>query len=132
MRRVVFVVFPGLQALDLVGPSEVFSVATRLRPESDYRVTVASRDGAAVETSSGVRIVPDAALTAVRTAVAPLVLPGGVGVGAAATDPLLVRQVRRLAVRARRVASVCTGAFLLGRAGLLRGRRVTTHWASAQ
>jgi transcriptional regulator GlxA family with amidase domain len=53
------------------------------------------------------------------------------GVEAAAADPALLRQIRRLAARSHRVASVCTGAFLLGAAGLLRGRRVTTHWASA-
>jgi transcriptional regulator GlxA family with amidase domain len=131
-RRMVFVAFPGLQALDVVGPAEVFSVATRLRPEAGYQVTIASVDGKPVESSSGLRLVPDMTLTSVRPPIDTLVVPGGVGVEIAATDVALSRQVRRLATGARRVASVCTGAFLLGAAGLLRGRKVTTHWAAAQ
>jgi transcriptional regulator GlxA family with amidase domain len=131
VRRVVFVAFAGIQMLDVVGPSEVFSVATRLRPAADYRVSVATIDGGPVESSSGLRLTPDTALSAVRFGPDTLVLPGGMGVEAAAGNRDLLRQIRRLAGRSRRVASVCTGAFLLGAAGLLSGRRVTTHWASA-
>jgi transcriptional regulator GlxA family with amidase domain len=131
VRRVVFVAFPGIQMLDVVGPSEVFSVATRLQPAADYRVSVATIDGGLVESSSGLRLMPDTALGAVRFGPDTLVLPGGMGVEAAAGDRALLRQIRRLARRSRRVTSVCTGAFLLGAAGLLSGRRVTTHWASA-
>jgi transcriptional regulator GlxA family with amidase domain len=130
--RVLFVAFPGIQMLDVVGPSEVFSTATRLRPTADYRVSVASLDGGAVKSSSGLRLTPDTALGSVRFAPDTLVLPGGMGVYAAAGDPALLRQIRRLAGRSRRVASVCTGAFLLGAAGLLTGRTVTTHWAWAK
>src|SRR5262249_4579770 len=96
-----------------------------------YRVSVASLNGEPVESSSGLRLVPDMTLAAVRPPIDTLVLPGGLGVEIAATDVALVRQVRRLAARSRRVASVCTGALLMGAAGLLRGRRVTTHWDAA-
>jgi transcriptional regulator GlxA family with amidase domain len=95
-------------------------------------VSVASLDGGPVESSSGLRLTPDSALSSVRSAPNTLVLPGGLGVEAAAGNPGLLSQIRRLASRSRRVASVCTGAFLLGAAGLLRGRKVTTHWASAE
>ena len=131
MRRVVFVAFPGIQMLDVVGPSEVFSVATRLRPESDYRISTATIDGGPVESSSGLRLTPDTALSTIKFAPDTLVLPGGLRTHAAASDPALLRQIGRVATRSRRVASVCTGAFLLGAAGLLRGRTVTTHWAWA-
>jgi transcriptional regulator GlxA family with amidase domain len=126
MRRVLVVLFDGVQSLDVTGPLEVFAGVGRLRGDG-YAVTTASLGAAPVVTSSGLRLVPDADL---RTARSPhtLVVPGGAGTRA--PDPGVVAWLRRRGPRIARVMSVCTGAFLLAEAGLLDGRRATTHWAS--
>lgn len=126
-RRVVVVTFPGAQLLDVAGPLGVFSVANWLESRSGYETTVASASGGLVRTSSGVEIATHP-LTACRGAIDTLLVAGGVGNQRAAVDEPLLRGVRRLAARSRRVASVCTGAFVLAAAGLLDGRRVTSHW----
>jgi transcriptional regulator GlxA family with amidase domain len=126
-HRVLIVLFDDVQSLDVTGPLEVFAgAATHPDCEPRYVVQTASLDGAAVRTSSGLTIVPDAALDDVRTPQT-LLVPGGSGTRSA--DPRLVEWLRRRAPRAERVVSVCTGAFLLADAGLLDGRRATTHWA---
>ena len=122
--------FDGAQSLDIVGPLEVFAVAERLFPASYSTEIVAPADGR-FTTNSGIAIAPDRAISRCRGAIDTLVVAGGLGVHAAARDAALVRWVARAAERSRRVTSVCTGAFLLAEAGLLEGRRVTTHWASA-
>jgi transcriptional regulator GlxA family with amidase domain len=131
MRGVLIVVFDGVQCLDVTGPLEVFAHA-------GYRVRTASLGGAQVRTTSGLRLVPDKDLRTAGAAgtvgdagasgIADLLLVPG-GVGARESDPELVGWLRQHAGRARRLASVCTGTFLLAEAGLLDGRRVTTHWA---
>jgi transcriptional regulator GlxA family with amidase domain len=127
MRRIVIALFPGVQALDVTGPVEVFSIATRLGQES-YGIELAAAEGGNTATSSGLLLVPHKLLGSVRGPVDTLLVPGGEGTGEAMEDQRLIRWIARLAPRARRVASVCTGAFLLAEAGLLDGRRVTTHW----
>lgn len=124
MRRIVIPLFDDVQALDVTGPAEVFSLAAR-SGAADYRVEYLA-DGP-VLTSAGLTLAPS---RAGRGPVDTLVVPGGLGVRAAVADGRLVRRVRRTAPRARRVASVCTGAFVLAEAGLLDGRRATTHWAA--
>ncbi len=131
VRRTVVVAFPGAQTLDFTGPLEVLHVAERLRPGS-YRRELATPDGEPFATNSGLRVTPDRSRAGLRGPLDPLIVAGGSGVHAAAGTPDTVRRVRALAGRARRTASVCTGAFLLAEAGLLDGRRATTHWASAQ
>ncbi len=133
-RRVVFVIYPGVVALDLVGPHEVFTaaaeVARRTARERDaYRVEVAAASPGPVATVRGPAIVAETRLGSIRGAIDTLVLVGGEGARIAAGDRDLVAWVRRAAARSRRVASVCTGAFVLGAAGVLDGRRATTHWA---
>ena len=130
-RRVVFLGFDGVQSLDVVGPLEVFAVAERLFPGAYTTEIVAPADGR-FTTNSGIAIAPDKAISGCRGAIDTLVVAGGRGVHAAARDAGLVRWIARAAGRSRRVTSVCTGAFLLAAAGLLDGRRVTTHWASAE
>ncbi|MPY55314.1 GlxA family transcriptional regulator [Streptomyces acidicola] len=125
MRTVLVVLFDDVQSLDVTGPVEVFHGADLHRPGT-YRIRTASLDGAPVRTSSGLTLVPDHALAG---APAPhtLLVPGGQGTRRPAPD--LVAWLREHGPRAERLVSVCTGAILLAEAGLLDGRRATTHWA---
>jgi transcriptional regulator GlxA family with amidase domain len=134
-RHVVIVAYPGLQSLDAVGPFEVFAGASRVARSGGraggYRLSLVSTDGSPVRTGSGLGLctVP---LPPARERIDTLVLPGGDQADAARRDEELVSWIRAVAPRCRRVATVCTGAFLAAEAGLLDGRRVTTHWASAE
>ncbi|MER5406093.1 GlxA family transcriptional regulator [Streptomyces sp. NPDC002769] len=125
MRTVLVVLFDAVQSLDVTGPAEVFAGAETCRPGS-YRVRTASLDGAPVRTSSGLTLVPDGTL-AEAPAPHTLLVPGGRGTRR--PDPRLTDWLREHGPRADRLVSVCTGALLLARAGLLDGRRATTHWA---
>ncbi|MFB9832633.1 GlxA family transcriptional regulator [Actinoallomurus acaciae] len=126
-RLVLLVVYPGIQMLDAVGPAEVFSLATMGLPGHGYRLLVASPDGRSVRADSGLRLEVDAGLADVDEPVDTLIVAGGFGFDTAAT-PELIDAIGSLARRARRVCSVCSGAFLLAAAGLLAGRSATTHW----
>jgi transcriptional regulator GlxA family with amidase domain len=111
-RRIAVLAYDGIQSLDLVGPVEVFDVATRHRIDPPYRVEIVAPTTDPVVTSSGITITPAHALADLRGDVDTCEVAGGTGVEAALADPALVRQVARVASRSRRVASVCTGAFL--------------------
>ncbi|WP_310766806.1 GlxA family transcriptional regulator [Mycobacterium sp. Z3061] len=129
-RTVVIAGFPGVQALDLVGPYEVFTGASLLT-EGGYEVIVAANGGQPIATAGGLALgavpLPDP-----RDEVDTVVLPGGFGVEAARADAELLEWIRVVARGARRVVTVCTGAFLAAEAGLLDGHRATTHWAFAE
>jgi len=127
-RDVVLVVFPGLQGLDLIGPAEVFAAANQEVGTAAYRVRVAATDPGPAASSSGVAIVAGEAIADVRSPIDTLVVVGGDGTYGAVADEHLVSHVARLAADARRVTSVCSGSFVLAQAGLLDGRRATTHW----
>jgi transcriptional regulator GlxA family with amidase domain len=134
--NVVILVYPGVQSLDLTGPLEVFAGAQQLiaatgRSERGYRITVASLDGAPLSTSSGLAIVPETSLGEVPGPIDTLIVAGGAGSRDASAEEALLDWLAGAAPSVRRVASVCTGAFVLAAAGLLDGRRATTHWASA-
>ncbi|MGF1426668.1 GlxA family transcriptional regulator [Kitasatospora sp. LaBMicrA B282] len=134
----VIILFEGVDLLDVTGPPEVFSLVQR---ESDqptgYRVRLAAETLAPVTTSAGVRLLPDLTFAqAAAQRIDTLLVPGSVEVDSRRrihprTDPAVVEQVRTLAGRSRRVASVCVGAHLLAAAGLLDGKRATTHWSTA-
>ncbi len=130
VRKVVIAGFPGVQALDVVGPHDVFTSASLLT-EGGYDVVLAAVDGQAVTTHTGLGFVA-APLPDPSEPIDTVVVPGGGGVEAARSDPELVGWIKAVAENAHRVVTVCTGAFLAAEAGLLDGHRVTTHWAFAK
>lgn len=130
-------IFDAVEVLDFAGPFEVFS-RTRLVPGVESRrsddsapfhvFTVAPTRGQ-VTASGGLRVIPDRDLNSGQR-IDLLVVPGGFGTRALLKEPTVLDWIRRTAAGAKRVTSVCTGALLLARAGLLAGRRATTHWGS--
>jgi transcriptional regulator GlxA family with amidase domain len=131
--------YPGAQVLDVTGPSEVFAIASdtlsRARgiDSPAYRVEILAPSAGPVRMSSGLQLVADRAFRSVRGPLDTLLLSGGrLGLRDALADLALLPWLRRMAGRVRRLGSVCTGAFFLAEAGLLDGRRATTHWSAAQ
>jgi transcriptional regulator GlxA family with amidase domain len=128
-RRIVIVCFPGMEILDAAGPASVFASATWLaRPRAGYRVELVARAAGPVACAGGMALAAERALAHVRGPIDTLLCAGGLEPALRQALPL-APTIARVARRARRVASVCSGAFLLAQAGLLRGRRVATHWA---
>jgi transcriptional regulator GlxA family with amidase domain len=132
VRTITVLAYPSVQLIDVTGPLQVFASANDLAAEAGneppYVLQVVSQSGEPIVTSAGLEI----GTTPLPTARAPLdtlIVAGGPGVQAAAANPELVTWVTQKASRARRVASVCTGAFLLASSGMLKGRRATTHWS---
>ncbi|WP_102926743.1 GlxA family transcriptional regulator [Streptomyces noursei] len=125
-RRIVMLAFEGARLLDVTGPLEVFSAAARLGGR--YEIHICSPDGRSVTTASGTRLAVDAAVPDTAGPVDTVLVPGAEELTEGRFPPGLLDSVRALAGRSRRVASVCAGAFALAGAGLLDGRRATTHW----
>ncbi len=133
-KRVGILIFPAVEVLDFCGPYEVFSV-TRLDEErrreepSPFEVLLVAQSGEPVVATGGLRVIPDATLeTCPRLDI--LVVPGGWGTRKETSNQRLLTWISERAKQVETLTSVCTGAMLLGQAGLLDGRRATTHWRS--
>lgn len=133
-RRIALIGFYGLQSLDLVGPMEVFAKANAHRPEGQpgYEVLLASPRGGEIVSNSGLRLGGTIALDDLPPALDTIVIAGGSdeAVRDAITQTDLVPWLQKKAKTTRRIASVCSGAFILAATGFLDGRRATTHWES--
>ena len=135
LRRVAVVAYPQADAIDVAGPCEVFDtcksalLAAGAADEAGYAIEVLSASKElALQTDCGLRILAHRSYLGHRGDVDTLLVAGGLGAEQAAKDTRLLRWLARMATRVRRLGSVCTGAFLLAAAGLLDGRRATTHW----
>jgi len=131
-RSILLLAFPDVQLLDVCGPLQVFACANELAVQrgfgEPYAPRVVAAAGGLLTTSSGLALLAGS-IQSVKGPVDTLIIPGGRGVSAASADARLIRWTQRQAKRSRRIASVCSGAFLLAETGLLDGRRAVTHWA---
>ena len=133
-HRVILVAFDGIQTLDVAGPGEVFGTASRHEPKVSYQVVLAANAGTSIETTCGFRIRAERLERLRLRAADTVIVSGGKddAIRAALADAKLAAWLVRAAKVVRRIGSVCSGAFLLARAGLLDGRRVATHWAGCE
>jgi transcriptional regulator GlxA family with amidase domain len=126
-KHVAILVFDDVEILDFAGPFEVFAVTDELRAHDEFHVFTVSELRATIRARNGLKIVPDFTLENCPPAHV-LVIPGGQGTRSLLNRQLLLEWVRKQARGAEVVMSVCTGALVLGRAGLLDGLRATTHF----
>ena len=129
MREIGILVFPGVQALDVSGPMDVFAEANRFVNESErYRLTVIGTEHTPMPCSNGLLITAQKHFSMHDGPLDLLLVAGGPDLPSQPANPALYDWLRRQAGQARRFGSICNGAFLLAHAGLLAGRTVTTHW----
>ena len=131
IRTIAFLALDGVQTLDLTGPMEVFAIANSFGGQ--YRLQLVSLDGAPIATHAGLQLGPALALESLPAGLDTLVVCGGseAAMRSAAMDGRAIGWLQARAPGLRRVVSICTGAFVLAAAGLLDGRRATTHWRLA-
>ncbi|HYB11629.1 MAG TPA: helix-turn-helix domain-containing protein [Alphaproteobacteria bacterium] len=138
VRPVGLLVYPDVHLLDLSGPLTVFDTASNLllshgaAPERPYPHVILGPAAGVLRTSSGVGVAVDSAFTDFDGDLDTLLVAGGQGSRMARNDPTLIGWIRGTATRVRRIGSICTGALLLAKAGLLDGKRATTHWAACR
>ena len=131
-QRIVFLAFEDVEALDITGPWEVLHTAGLIAGRLPELICV-SADGRDVRSNSGLSFRADAAIGELAPGpIDTLVVPGGAGVREALRERDLIDAIATRSATARRTVGVCTGAFLLAEAGLLDGRRATTHWAGCE
>lgn len=130
-RTIALLGFEGAAVLDLTGPHEVFSVASYLARDKEvppYRLVLLADQAGPVRTASGLSLVADASWPNFHEQVDTLLVAGGPDMTALLNNRKLLAWLRSMSRRTRRIGSICTGAFVLARAGLLENRRATTHW----
>lgn len=128
IRRFGFLLFPGTEELDLVGPWEMATMWQQVA-EGPAECLIVAQGREPVACAKGLRIVPDVDFDSCPP-LDVLLIPGGRGTRTEVDNPALIEFVKRQAAQAQAVLSVCTGSFILHKAGLLQGRRATTYWAS--
>ncbi|MFM0225123.1 GlxA family transcriptional regulator [Paraburkholderia dipogonis] len=132
MPTVAIAIFPGVQALDVAGPVDVFSEANRfIAPADAYEVRLLSAEPAPLRASNGMMLVADATFEKARGPFDLALVAGGPALPDTTPDAPLLEWLANVATKCGRYGSICTGAFALGHAGLLDDRNVTTHWQHA-
>src|SRR6202453_5467129 len=132
MKKIVMLFVPPVQGGDMLGPLEAFGMASRMLEEASGHLgyeseLVTNSSDLLIPTSTGVGIIAHKHYWRVGGEVDTLLIAGGAG-SRGPSDPALLAWLRKMARRTRRICSICTGAFLLANAGLLNGKRATTHW----
>lgn len=131
-RTILVLAMPGVQLLDVSGPLDVFAEANAQAGRAAYRLEVAGAAPGPIVSSSGARLYADRVVGEADGPVDTVLVAGCPKLPEMTPSPVVLDWLRRQAERARRYGSVCSGAFLLAQAGLLDGRRATTHWAVAE
>jgi len=132
VRQIAILIFPGVQSLDVAGPLDVFAEANRFLPPADqYRLTVLGTETGLIPSSNGLLLAAHCLYSQANGGFDLLLVPGGPSLPDRPYDPNLSNWLAAAAQASVRHGSVCNGAFLLGSAGLLEGRKVTTHWNDA-
>jgi transcriptional regulator GlxA family with amidase domain len=130
-KQIVMFAFAEVQILDVVGPLQILAGVNDERAVPAYRLTILAERKGAIVTTSGMKLMADGAWDELPKTVDTMIVAGGEGTIAALRNKVLLNAVRTAAKRARRIVSVCSGSFVLAAAGLLKGKRATTHWRSA-
>jgi transcriptional regulator GlxA family with amidase domain len=131
-KTVAILATPGVQLLDVSGPLDVFAEANVQAGTDAYQLRVVGSVAGAIRSSSGIRLMPDAVIgNTLNEKIDTLLVAGAPNVSEASLDRRVIDWLREVVPTVRRYGSICSGAFFLAKAGLLNGRRVTTHWAVA-
>lgn len=129
-RAIALIIFPDLQLLDAAGPITAFEIANHFAPNA-YTLRVFSSSGGLVRSSAGIGMPSESVKGLKLASLDTIIVSGGQGTRPAMQDDALITLLKRASGKVRRITSVCSGAYLLAQAGLLDGKRCTTHWRHA-